>query len=322
MKMKLFSRLISFALLVVPCMCCRSKYMDAEDIVVPGLPSLVQLADPFILLDGDTYYAYGTHSDAGIEVYTSDNLTEWNFRGLALQKKDVWADRWFWAPEVYKVGGKYYMYYSADEHICAAVSDSPLGPFVQKVKAPMIADEKCIDNSLFMDDDGKPYLIFDRFNEGLNINVAELEDDLMTIRKGTVTPCISMSQDWEKIHPTVNEGGFVIKHKGLYYMIYSANSYESPNYGIGCATAARMTGPWTKYEENPLLQFPGDLRGVGHGAIFTDKEGQLRIVYHAHWSETSIHPRTMHIGRIRFENVDGVDRMRISRDYISPVQKQ
>ena len=26
----------------------------------------------------------------------------------------------------------------------------------------MIADEKCIDNSLFIDDDGTPYLFFDR----------------------------------------------------------------------------------------------------------------------------------------------------------------
>lgn len=50
----------------------------------------------------------------------------------------------------------------------------------------MIADEKCIDNSLFIDDDGTPYLFFDRFNDGLNIWVAELEKDLMTIKR---RPC-------------------------------------------------------------------------------------------------------------------------------------
>ena len=48
------------------------------------------------------------------------------------------------------------MYYSADEHICVAVGDSPTGPFVQDKKEPMIADEKCIDNSLFIDDNGTP----------------------------------------------------------------------------------------------------------------------------------------------------------------------
>ena len=41
-------------------------------------------------------------------------------------------------------------------------------------------------------------------------------------------------------------------------MTYSANSYESPFYGIGCATATDLMGTWTKYEENPLLQKPGD----------------------------------------------------------------
>ena len=301
---------------------CGAKYTDPDDIIVPETSSPVQLADPFIMLDGDTYYAYGTHASSGIEVFTSNDLKEWTFQGLALQSKDVWADRWFWAPEVYKVGEKYYMYYSADEHICAAVSDSPLGPFTQKNKSPMIADEKCIDNSLFIDDDGKPYLIFDRFNGGLNINVAELEDDLLTIKRGTITPCIHMSQDWEKVYPTVNEGGFVIKHKGLYYMIYSANSYESPSYGIGCATSEKITGPWTKYDENPLLQFPGNLQGVGHGTIFQDKDGQLRIVYHSHWSKTSIHPRIMHIGKVSFENVGGVDRMRISKEFFTPEQKR
>lgn len=319
--MKHIAIFVSLALFA--CMCaCGAKYTDPDDIIVPETSSPVQLADPFIMLDGDTYYAYGTHASSGIEVFTSNDLKEWTFQGLALQSKDVWADRWFWAPEVYKVGEKYYMYYSADEHICAAVSDSPIGPFTQKNKSPMIADEKCIDNSLFIDDDGKPYLIFDRFNGGLNINVAELEDDLLTIKRGTITPCIHMSQDWEKVYPTVNEGGFVIKHKGLYYMIYSANSYESPSYGIGCATSEKITGPWTKYDENPLLQFPGNLQGVGHGTIFQDKDGQLRIVYHSHWSKTSIHPRIMHIGKVSFENVGGVDRMRISKEFFTPEQKR
>lgn len=313
-----FLKLTVLLLLFPLAMCGKPDSGVKDDNVIPTPQLPVPLGDPFILLDGDTYYAYGTHSSIGIEVYTSGDLKGWTYRGLALQKKHVWADRWFWAPEVYHVGSKYYMYYSADEHICAAVSDSPLGPFVQKVKAPMIANEKCIDNSLFIDDDGKPYLFFDRFNGGLNINVAELEPDLLTIRPSTITPCIRTSQDWERVFPTVNEGPFVLKHKGLYYMIYSANSYESPNYGIGCATAPKVTGPWTKYEENPLLQFPGDLQGVGHGAIFKDKSGDLRIVYHSHRSKNSIHPRYMHIGRVLFENVGGTDRLRMSRDYLTP----
>lgn len=280
----------------------------------------VPFGDPFIMLYEGVYYAYGTNAADGIEVYTSDDLLTWKAtdRRLALDKKDVWADRWFWAPEVYHVNGKFYMYYSADEHICVATSDSPLGPFTQEVKEPMLADEKSIDNSLFIDDDGKPYLFFDRFNDGLNIWVAELEDDLMTIKTETMKKCINVSQDWEEVWPRVNEGPYVLKHNGKYYMTYSANSYESPFYGIGFATADHVNGPWTKYEGNPILQKPGHLVGVGHSAMFEDKDGQLRIVFHSHRSESKIHPRYMNISTVTFEEKEDEMIMVIDPNFITP----
>lgn len=157
------------------CQSCSSEYKNVNEIIVEELEIPVPLGDPFILLHNGTYYAYGTHSDEGIEVYISDNLKTWKYKGLALNKKDSWADRWFWAPEVYEVNGKFYMYYSADEHICVAVADSPVGPFIQNKQEPMIVEEKCIDNSFFMDDDGTPYLSFVRFNDGNNVWIAELE---------------------------------------------------------------------------------------------------------------------------------------------------
>ncbi|WP_321334945.1 glycoside hydrolase family 43 protein [uncultured Bacteroides sp.] len=304
--------------LLTPCQSCSSEYKNVDEIIVDKVETPVPLGDPFILLHDGTYYAYGTHSDEGIEVYTSGDLKTWKLYGLALDKNDVWADRWFWAPEVYEVDGKFYMYYSADEHICVAISDSPLGPFKQAKQEPMIADEKSIDNSLFIDDDGKPYLFFVRFNDGNNIWVAELENDLITIKKETMHPCIHVSQSWEEVWPRVNEGPFVLKHNGIYYMTYSANSYESPFYGVGCATATNIMSEWTKYDENPLLQKPGELVGVGHNAIFTDKEGKIRIVYHAHKDKNNIHPRAMYIGNVLFENINKIDRMRISKEYIIP----
>jgi beta-xylosidase len=300
------------------CQSCSSKYKNIDDIVVKKVETPVPLADPFIMLNKGTYYAYGTNAEDGIVVYTSEDLKIWQYKGMALNKKDVWADHWFWAPEVYEVNGKFYMYYSADEHICVATADSPLGPFVQSKKEPMITDEKCIDNSLFIDDNGKPYLFFVRFNDGNNIWVAELESDLTTIKKETMHACIHVSQAWEQVWPRVNEGPFVIKHNGLYYMTYSANSYESPFYGIGCATATDLMGTWTKYDENPILQKPGELVGVGHNALFTDVAGKLRIVFHAHKDKSNIHPRAMHIGEVSFEKVEEVDRMRISKEYITP----
>jgi beta-xylosidase len=284
----------------------------------------VTLGDPFILLHDNLYYAYGTNDDNGIAVYTSVDLVEWErAASLALDKKDSWADRWFWAPEVYYIEAKdkFFMYYSADEHICVATADSPLGPFVQDEQVPMIAGEKCIDNSLFIDTDGKPWLYFDRFNDGLNIWVAELEEDLKTIRTETMTKCINVSQAWEEVWPRVTEGAFITKHQGVYYLTYSANSYESPFYGVGYATAASPRGPWTKYDGNPILQKPDDLVGVGHSAMFRDRDGQLRIVFHAHSSSINIHPRAMYIKSVDF-TADPTPVMRITGETIKPVIKR
>lgn len=310
---------MTFCVCVILTVLTSTCQADEKEINTESVP----FGDPFIMLYNGMYYAYGTHADNGIEVYVSNDLKEWRHPenvsdGLALRKEDVWADRWFWAPEVYHVNGQFYMYYSADEHICVAVSDTPTGPFKQTDKKPMIADEKCIDNSLFIDDDGKPYLFFVRFNDGNNVWVAELENDLITIKEETMHPCIHLSQTWEEVWPRVNEGPFVMKHNGTYYMTYSANSYESPFYGIGCATTNNIMGEWTKYADNPLLQKPGKLVGVGHNAMFTDKEGNLRIVFHAHKDKNNIHPRAMYISNVRFENVNGVQKMVIDKDYIIP----
>lgn len=303
---------------------CTDASAKKENILKDPHKNLLTLADPFILLYNNVYYAYGTGAEDGIEVMTSDNLINWEKAagskdGLALHKDNSYGDKWFWAPEVYYVNDKFYMYYSAEEHICVAVSDSPLGPFKQSVQKPMIEGEKTIDNSLFIDDNGKPYLFFDRFNDGLNIWVAELEDDLITLKKETMHQCIHVSQPWEEVWPRVNEGAFVIKHNGMYYMTYSANSYESPFYGIGCATATDIMGEWTKYSNNPLLQKPGDLVGVGHSSMFKDKQDEWKIVFHAHQNKETIHPRNMFISAVSFEITDSVDQLFIDPNYITPI---
>ncbi|MFN8239433.1 MAG: glycoside hydrolase family 43 protein [Bacteroidales bacterium] len=298
----------------------------SQQITIPSGSGNVAIGDPFIMLWGGKYYAYGTKSPLGIVVYISDDLVTWTVPGnsnggLALHKDDVWAERRFWAPEVYYVKGRFYMFYSADEHVCVATSDNPAGPFRQSVQEPLIAEEKCIDNSLFIDEDGKAYMQFCRFNDGNNVWIAEMEDDLLHIRKETMHKCINVSQKWEEIWPRVNEGSFIIKHGGIYYMTYSANSYESPFYGVGYATSKSIYGPWVKYQNNPILQKPGGLPGVGHSALFIDKDGKLRIVFHSHFNSTSVHPRIMHIGTVHFEMRNGGEIMTIGTDYLTPELK-
>ena len=69
------------------------------------------------------------------------------------------------------------------------------------------------------------------------------------------------------------------------------------------------------------MQKPGNLIGVGHHALFTDKDGKLRIVFHAHNSSTQIHPRQMYISTVNFEMRNGKEVMTIDKNYITPILK-
>jgi beta-xylosidase len=291
---------------------CNGNTNIAED----RLP----LADPFILYYGNMYYAYGTSSPDGIVVYTSPDMKVWEKAAcLALNKNDSYGNRQFWAPEVYYVNGQFYMYYSAEEHICVATSLSPLGPFVQDEQKPMLPD-KGIDNSLFIDDNGKPYLFFVRFTDGNEIWVAELENDLKTIRHNTLHPCIHVSQDWENRRGRVTEGPFVIKHNGVYYLTYSANDYQSQDYGIGVATSTDIMGEWKKSDKNPILQKPEGLVGSGHHCFFKDKDGKWQVAFHAHKSSTAIHPREMYITSADFRQLPtGETILWIDPEYKTPL---
>ena len=206
------------------------------------------------------------------------------------------------------------MFYSAEARTCVATSDSPAGPFIQRELKPLIDGYKNIDNTLFIDDDGTPYMFYVRIGKPFKICVAELNKDLQSIKKECVAVCISQSQSWERKSGHVNEGPSVFKHNGRYYMLYSGNGYKSQHYGIGYATAKSIKGPWRKSKLNPILQFPGELVGAGHGAPFYDKKGRMHYVFHAHYNHEKVHPRCMYITRM---SVKG-DKVNINDRYFTP----
>ena len=104
----------SCALLPLSLLCL--SLAQAQPAAAPAAaPRRVPFADPFILYYDGTYYAYGTDSPNGIAVMSSTDLKTWT-RGvgrskekLALHKDDSYGDRWFWAPEVYQINGKFHM---------------------------------------------------------------------------------------------------------------------------------------------------------------------------------------------------------------------
>lgn len=282
-------------------------------------PDSLFFGDPYVFLDGDTYYIYGTsRSNEGILVYTSEDLKTWSGPvgerdGFALHQEDVYGESQFWAPEVYLINETYYMFFSVEKHMAIATSDNPLGPFTQE-EPGVLADFEAIDHTLFIDDDGSKYIYFAKFEDGLEIWGAEMEDDISAIRLDTRRKLMRPEQPWELAEEgwmEVNEGADVFKHEGLYYMVFSANAYTSHHYGIGIAYAESPLGPWTKSNHNPILQKEHGLVGIGHCMVFKDKQGKLHMAYHAHFDEDNVSPRRAYINPVALKKLEGTDRYTI-----------
>jgi beta-xylosidase len=287
----------------------------------------IYLADPTVFYDKGVYYLYGTGKvNRGFQVYTSEDLIHWQKPagaddGLALQKDDVYGSGGFWAPQVFGYGGKYYMAYTADEHIAIAESTSPLGPFTQKIKKPLHTVTKAIDPFVFIDDNGKKYLYFVRLQQGNRIYVAALKDDLSDIRPATMASCLNavdQPQKWENLAAktwTVTEGPTVLKYQGLYYLFYSANGFKSIYYAVGCAVAKTPLGPWKKYSGNPILNkdMIGE-NGPGHGDFFKTKNGNYDYVFHTHYSDSRVGPRKTAVIKGRFVRNHGNPRMKFYKN--------
>ena len=75
----------------------------------------VTLGDPYVLHDTDgTYYMYGTGGRTGFPAYSSKDLVNWKNEGqVYANTPEAWGNGSFWAPEVYKIKNKYYLFYSA-----------------------------------------------------------------------------------------------------------------------------------------------------------------------------------------------------------------
>ncbi|MBO9585036.1 MAG: glycoside hydrolase family 43 protein [Flavobacterium sp.] len=293
--------------------CCAQPEKTAQKTSSNDRPIL--LADPTIFYENGVYYLYGTTTGnfpngEGFQVYTSSDLKKWKGpvgaqNGLALKKGDAFGTKGFWAPQIFKFDGKYQIIYTADENIAIATSDSPLGPFKSDSKAPMFNLGKQIDPFIFVDQDGKKYLYHVRLIDGNRIFVAELKEDLSGIKEETLKECISGVLPWENTQNVpwpVTEGPTVLKHNGLYYMIYSANDFRNPDYAVGYATAKSPYGPWEKAVESPIISRKDlGINGVGHGDVFYDKNGKMKYVLHTHYSNNEVSPRKAGIIDIDFE---------------------
>jgi arabinan endo-1,5-alpha-L-arabinosidase len=253
--------------------------------------------DPDVLLVDGVYYAYATNTEPyNIQVSSSTDLVNWSDVREALPSLPRWARLEFgfvWAPDVSMTDDGYLMYYVArykvgqggTQCIGAAVSESPEGPFKPVGDEPFICQIEeggSIDPTTFIDDDGERYVLWKNDgNSGGGITwlyIQPVSDDGLTL-EGEPTRLIRADQAWEGI---LVEAPTLWKHEDQYYLFYSANAYDSPNYGVGYAVADEVLGPYEKPSSQPLLKtsIREGIVGPGGQDIVLDAEGDTWMLFH------------------------------------------
>ncbi|MHA0036483.1 glycoside hydrolase family 43 protein [Deinococcus sp. PESE-13] len=270
--------------------------------------------DPFILKDGGRYYAYATNGNKGNVPYAvSRDLVSWETRGDALPRLPVWAQTGLtWAPEVVKLRGNYVLYFTAHDRksdkqcIGVATATSPAGPFTAQGQRPLVCQTEeggSIDPSPFVDHDGRAYLLWKNDGNCCNLPthlyLQPLAPDGLKLL-GKASALISNFELWEG---NVIEAPTLYEKRGYYYLLYSGGPFDSDLYAVGYAVARKVTGPYHKAADNPVLATRGAAAGPGHQSVVTDGAGQTWLAYHA-WTQGAVGDqlgyRSLRLDRITF----------------------
>ena len=253
----------------------QTDTLNAPATVLPGV-----YADPHIAAFGKKFYIYPTTD--GSEGWKATSFTAWSSKDLVKWKsekvildlpRDIsWAKERAWAPAIAYKNGKYYYYFSADVNIGVAVADKPTGPFKDALGKPLVKKGmlkgQMIDPMVFVDDDGSAYLYF---GQG-NCNIVKLNDDMISY---DATKIISIKPKG------YNEGSFVFKRNGKYYLSWSEFDTRDPRYSVAYAVSDSPMGPFIKAEQNPILKGKGVVKGAGHHSIVqVQGKDEWYIAYH------------------------------------------
>ena len=131
----------------------------------------------------------------------------------------------FWAPELHRIDGKWYIYFTAaDEtglHRMFAVSGGdPMKPFGDIVDMGSSNGKHAIDQTVFRHGN-KLYTCYSAFEEGQTfLMLAEMASP--TKIKDKRVRISFPEYEWEKVRYPTNEGPYAIERNGKLHIIYSA----------------------------------------------------------------------------------------------------
>lgn len=261
-------------------------------------------SDPFITYDKGTgyYYFLASCQCNQMTIYRSKHVGDILTKGESKVVYECGSGTVYgpmWAPEMYKIGNKWYIYTSCREEWndnLFAIRKQPL-ILQSKTEDPFDGFEfgSKSDGSIFAIDptsiviNDKQYICYSRVNEkGVQVlDIREMSDPLTFT--DNVAEIAQPSLPWEFAegyteNNAINEGAFFVQKGGRLFIIYSANGCWSDDYCLG--VLEHMGGEicdaknWKKHEK-PLFVKGNGVFGVGHASFFASPdETELWCAYH------------------------------------------
>jgi beta-xylosidase len=188
-------------------------------------------ADPEAAVFEGKYWIFATYSapydeQTFMDCFSSPDLATWTKHPRIIDTNAIkWAKRAMWAPAIVEKGGKYYLFFGANDiqndkevgGIGVAVADRPEGPYKDYLGKPLVDKfhngAQPIDQFVFTDKDGQHYLIYGGWR---HCNIAKLKEDFtgfVPFEDGVV---------FREITPEKYvEGPLMFVRKGKYYLMWS-----------------------------------------------------------------------------------------------------
>ncbi len=219
-----------------------------------------------------------------------------------------------WAPSLATVQGRYLAAFSAAQtlsprHSCISIASSAtaIGQYVDPHEEPLICVPGsalgAIDPEFFVGEDGRPWLLWKGAHipgvQPGGIMAQALTDDGMDLRPGT-QPRLLLQTRRDSWEGTLVENPSMIRYRGTTFLFYSANSWRTGAYATGVAVCRSVRGGCRRVSLSPVLRSTSRLKGPGGADAFVDKDGRLRLAFHA-WDAGHVgipNPRRLHFATL------------------------
>ena len=261
----------------------------------------IRIRDPFIFTDKENgcYYMYGTTAlipgTYGTYprhmVYKSYDLESFEEPRVIFdaEKTEFWANANFWAAEMHKYRGKYYLFATClraggnrSMGTQIFVCDTPDGEFKPLSEYPVTPDGwTCLDGTLWVED-GVPYMVFchewSQVHDG-EICAIRLSDDLSravsepyVLFRASDNPCVT-EVDQVGSGNYVTDGPFLFSENGRLKMIWSSFSHGRYMVLEAVSESNSLLGKWEHHGSR--FDFDG-----GHAMLFDTLDGTRMISMH------------------------------------------